>query len=58
MTIKEWTIESRAKQGLPPTIQDPTIITNVAILADLMPATRPQSPQDGKSGQLEDSPQL
>ncbi len=42
-----WVRESRAAQGLPPTIEDETIITRVLILAGLLghPATQPVSGQ-------------
>jgi hypothetical protein len=50
-----WVRASREAQGLPPTIEDETIITRVLILAGLLgrPATRLES---APGGTLEDSP--
>jgi hypothetical protein len=47
-----WVRESRAAQGLPPTIEDDTIITRVLILAGLLehPATPPVSGPGETSG--------
>ncbi len=43
--VDAWVRTSREAQGLPPTIEDETIITRVLILAGLLerPATRPVS---------------
>jgi hypothetical protein len=35
--VREWVVETRAKQGLPPTITDPaTLATLAAMVADTM----------------------
>ncbi len=50
-----WVRESRAAQGLPPTIEDETIITRVLILAGLLdrPAKSPGSSTGRTSGSVE-----
>lgn len=49
--LDAWVRESRAAQGLPPIIEDDTIITRVLILAGLLghPATPPRSAPGGRS---------
>jgi hypothetical protein len=50
-----WVRASREAQGLPPTIEDQTIITRVLILAGLL-ARQPRSPVCGLGGTSESHP--
>lgn len=38
--LRRWVTESRAAQGLPPTITDPDVLRRVAVILDAGPARK------------------
>lgn len=35
--IREWVVKTRAKQGLPPTVQDPVVLERIAAIFRTVP---------------------